>query len=110
MTTRPYSELLAQVEALAGASLATQEQARVKIFANRRARKAFRECDYWPRFFRVGDVCYFYTITLKLKNMKKVSGLIKSKPEAILIAGFLLTVVVLSVYNSIVYGVNDSPW
>jgi len=55
MTTRQYSELLAQVEALAGATLATQEQARVKIFANRRARAAHRECDYWPHLLHVGE-------------------------------------------------------
>lgn len=55
MTTLPYADLLAQVEALAGASLATPEQARVKIFANRRARKAHRECDYWPHLLYVGE-------------------------------------------------------
>jgi len=55
VTTKPYSSLLAQVEALAGASLATAEQARIKIFANRRARDAHRECPYWPRFLRVGE-------------------------------------------------------
>jgi len=55
VTTKPYSALLAQVEALAGATLATAEQARVKIFANRRAKDAHRECPYWPRFLRVGE-------------------------------------------------------
>jgi len=55
MTTLPYADLLAQVEALAGASLATPEQARAKIFANRRARKAHRECDYWPHLLYVGE-------------------------------------------------------
>jgi hypothetical protein len=55
MTTFPYSDLLAQVEALAGATLATPERNRVKIFANRRARKAHRECDYWPHLLHVGE-------------------------------------------------------
>jgi hypothetical protein len=55
MTTFPYSDLLAQVEALAGATLATPERSRVKIFANRRARKAHRECDYWPHLLHVGE-------------------------------------------------------
>lgn len=55
MSTRPYSELLAQVEALAGASLVAAEQARVKIFANRRARKAYRESPYWQHLLRVGE-------------------------------------------------------
>jgi hypothetical protein len=55
MNTRPYSEALAAVEALAGATLATQERARVKIFLNRRAKKAYNECEYWPRFYVVGE-------------------------------------------------------
>ena len=55
MTTLPYADLLAQVEALAGATLATPERARVKIFANRRARFAHRECDFWPHLLYVGQ-------------------------------------------------------
>lgn len=55
MITRPYADLLAEVNALAGASLATQENARVKIFINRRARKAYRECDHWPRWLKIGE-------------------------------------------------------
>jgi len=55
MTTIPYSDLLAQVEALAGATLATPERNRVKIFANRRARYAHRECDFWPHLLYVGE-------------------------------------------------------
>lgn len=55
MSTLPYSDLLAQVEALAGATLATAERNRVKIFANRRARFAHRECDFWPHLLHVGE-------------------------------------------------------
>jgi hypothetical protein len=56
MTTRPYSELLAQVQALAGVDdFAAAENARVKIFANRRARKAYAESELWPRFLKTGE-------------------------------------------------------
>ncbi len=55
MSVLPYSDLLAQVEALAGATLATAERSRVKIFANRRARKAHRESPYWPHLLHVGE-------------------------------------------------------
>lgn len=55
MTTRPYSDLLATVEALCGAELATAERARIKYFVNRRARKAYAESRYWPRFLKVEE-------------------------------------------------------
>lgn len=55
MTTRPYSDLLATVEALCGAELAAAERARIKYFVNRRARKAYAESRYWPRFLKVEE-------------------------------------------------------
>lgn len=55
MTTRPYSELVELVEAFAGASLGTQERNRLKALANRRAKKAYRATNYWPRFLKVGE-------------------------------------------------------
>lgn len=55
MTTRPYSELVELVEAFAGASLGTQERSRLKALANRRAKKAYRATNYWPRFLKVGE-------------------------------------------------------
>jgi hypothetical protein len=55
MTTRTYSELLATVEALCGATLATAERNRIKYFVNRRARKAYAESRYWPRFLKVEE-------------------------------------------------------
>lgn len=55
MTTIPYSDLLAGIEALCGATLATVERTRIKAFVNRRARKAYAECRYWPRFLKVEE-------------------------------------------------------
>ena len=55
MTTRPYSELLELVESFAGTSLGTTERARVRAYVNRRAKKAYRATNYWPRFLVVGE-------------------------------------------------------
>lgn len=55
MTTKPYSELYGLVEALCGCTFATQEATRVKYFINRRARIAYDESEFWPRFYRVGE-------------------------------------------------------
>jgi len=56
MTTRPYSECLAQALALAGVPDAnTTEVARVKIFINRRAKQAYAESELWPRWLVVGE-------------------------------------------------------
>lgn len=56
MTTRPYSECLAQALALCGVPDAnTAEVARVKIFLNRRAKQAYAESELWPRWLVVGE-------------------------------------------------------
>lgn len=54
--TREYSELVTLVEGLCGSDdLSTSELARIKAFANRRARKAYRETDYWPAWLVSGE-------------------------------------------------------
>lgn len=56
MTTRPYSECLAQALALCGVPDAnTTEVARVKTFINRRARQAYGKSELWPRWLVVGE-------------------------------------------------------
>lgn len=55
MNTRPFTELYGLVEALCGCTFATQEQTRVNHFINRRARKAYAESEFWPRFYVVGE-------------------------------------------------------
>lgn len=55
MTTKPYSELYGLIEALCGCTFAAQEAVRVKYFINRRARIAYDESEFWPRFYRVGE-------------------------------------------------------
>lgn len=54
--TRTYATLLSLVESLSGSDdLSAAEQVRIKAFANRRARKAYHECDYWPNFLVSGQ-------------------------------------------------------
>jgi len=55
MNTRTYASVLADLEAICGCSFATQEAARAKYWINRRARRAYDESEYWPRFFVVGE-------------------------------------------------------
>lgn len=55
METRTYDDLFALVEALCGVSFADLETARIKALINRRATKAYRASDYWPRYFVVGE-------------------------------------------------------
>ena len=55
MTTKTYDYVLASIEALAGNTLAAEEQARLGYFINRRARKAYDESEYWPRWLVTGE-------------------------------------------------------
>lgn len=53
--TKAYSDLLALIEALAGADFQTDELVRIKALINRRARDSFRKCDYWQRFLKLDE-------------------------------------------------------
>lgn len=55
MQTRTYADLFETIEALCGVSFATIEQNRIKALVNRRATKAYRASNYWPRFLVVGE-------------------------------------------------------
>lgn len=55
MTTREYDSVLADIEALCGSNLSTEEQARIGYFINRRARKAYDASLFWPRFLQLGE-------------------------------------------------------
>lgn len=56
MTSRPFSELKADVLALCGIPDAnTQEVARIERLINMRARKAYAMSDLWPRFLVRGE-------------------------------------------------------
>lgn len=53
--TQTYAQLLTDVQALAGETLTTTEQTRLKGLVNMRARLAFNQCDYWPTFLHVNE-------------------------------------------------------
>lgn len=55
MQTRTYADLFENVEALCGVTFATIEQNRIKALINRRATRAYRASNYWPRFLKVGE-------------------------------------------------------
>lgn len=55
MQTKSYTSLIDGVSALVGSDLQTVELARLKSLVNRRAKKAYRATNYWPRFLVVGE-------------------------------------------------------
>jgi len=55
MTTKTYSELLDQIKSLCGVEFATIELPRINALINRRAKRAYRTSNNWPRFITVGQ-------------------------------------------------------
>jgi len=55
MTTKKYSELLDMIKSLCGVEFATVELGRVNALVNRRAKRAYRASNNWPRFIVVGE-------------------------------------------------------
>jgi hypothetical protein len=55
MTTKTYTELLAQIKSLCGVEFATIELGRINALINRRAKRAYRSSNNWPRFIVVGE-------------------------------------------------------
>jgi hypothetical protein len=55
MTTKSYSDLLSIIKSLCGVEFATIELARINALVNRRAKRAYRASNNWPRFITVGE-------------------------------------------------------
>ena len=55
MTTKTYTELLDQIKSLCGVEFATIELGRINALVNRRAKRAYRSSNNWPRFITVGQ-------------------------------------------------------
>lgn len=55
MTTKPYSDLLSTIKSLCGVEFATIELGRINTLINRRAKRAYRSSNNWPRFITVGE-------------------------------------------------------
>lgn len=55
MQTKTYAQLISLIQSLSGVVFATIELGRVKALVNRRALRAFRSTNYWPRFLKIGE-------------------------------------------------------
>lgn len=55
MTTRTYTDLIELIQGLCGVEFSTIELPRIVALINRRAAKAYRACDHWPRYLTVGE-------------------------------------------------------
>jgi hypothetical protein len=55
MTTKTYTELLDMIKSLCGVEFATIELGRINALVNRRAKRAYRASNNWPRFIVVGE-------------------------------------------------------
>jgi hypothetical protein len=71
MTTKTYTELLDQIKSLCGVEFATIELPRINALVNRRAKRAYRASNNWPRFITVGQSRIVTT-----KNVPYVEGVL----------------------------------
>jgi hypothetical protein len=55
MQTKTYAELFALIQSLCGVVFASIETPRIKALINRRALRAYRATNYWPRFLKIGE-------------------------------------------------------
>ena len=55
MQTRTYADLFSLIQALCGVVFASIETGRIKALINRRAQRAYRATNYWPRFLKIGE-------------------------------------------------------
>lgn len=55
MQTKTYAQLLSLIQSLSGVVFANLELGRIKALINRRALRAFRATNYWPRFLKIGE-------------------------------------------------------
>ena len=55
MQTKTYAQLISLIQSLSGVVFATIELGRIKALINRRALRAYRSTNYWPRFLKIGE-------------------------------------------------------
>ena len=55
MTSRTHADLISLIQGLCGVTFATIELPRINALINRRASKAYRASNYWPRFLHIGE-------------------------------------------------------
>ena len=102
MTTKPYSDLLSTIKSLCGVEFATIELARINTLVNRRAKRAYKASNNWPRFIVVGEnkntsssgkvVGYLATIpvTVTASSVSTAVVTVQSVPPGVVAGGTLL--------------------
>lgn len=55
MTSRTYTDIIAQIQGLCGVNFASIELPRILALINRRAGRAYKACDWWTRYLHVGE-------------------------------------------------------
>jgi hypothetical protein len=55
MQTKTYAQLISLIQSLSGVVFANIELGRIKALINRRALRAYRSTNYWPRFLKIGE-------------------------------------------------------
>lgn len=55
MQTKTYAQLISLIQSLSGVVFASIELGRIKALINRRALRAYRSTNYWPRFLKIGE-------------------------------------------------------
>ena len=55
MTDRTHTDLISLIQGLCGVTFAAIELPRINALINRRAAKAYRASNFWPRFLHVGE-------------------------------------------------------
>ena len=76
MTTKTYADLLSTIKSLCGVEFATIELGRINTLINRRAKRAYRASNNWPRFITVGEsrICSNKVVPY-VENVKNIIGI-----------------------------------
>lgn len=112
MTTKPYSDLLSTIKSLCGVEFATIELARINTLVNRRAKRAYKASNNWPRFIVVGEnkntssggkiVGYLATIpvTVLTSSTGTATVTVSSVPTGVVAGGSLLGQVISTIVGT----------
>ena len=112
MTTKPYSDLLSTIKSLCGVEFATIELARINTLVNRRAKRAYKASNNWPRFIVVGEnkntsssgkvVGYLATIPVPVtaSSLSTATVTVQSVPTGVVVGGTLLGQVISTIVGT----------
>jgi len=112
MTSKPYSDLLSTIKSLCGVEFATIELARINTLVNRRAKRAYKASNNWPRFIVVGEnkntsssgkvVGYLATIPVPVtaSSLSTATVTVQSVPTGVVVGGTLLGQVISTIVGT----------